>query len=424
MHEIKKLTTQELRDTFPIFQEYPELVYLDNGATTQKPEIMIRALTEYYTKINANVGRGSYNLALLSDKAYLDSKSKIASFFNTTIDNTIITSGATESSNLATFLIEEKLKSSETSHGKIVTSVLEHHSSFLPLQRLAKNLNFEFIVLDDLEILSNPHLLPSTFWKDVKVLGLTHVSNTTGRILPIENWLSIAKQHDVITIIDGSQAVSSKKVDIRNIASDFYYFSAHKMYGPMGLGILFISDEFKKANPYKLGGGIVDYVTKNDFTLTDSIQRFEAGTPNVANVYAFASSLDFFKNVFSLLEEQHLISVYLFEQLKNIETNTYKVHVLDRAERDLSPQKFSSLMSFIVLNKIPNERGLHSHDIGSYLTNRDICVRFGQHCAHPLHTEYHISSSVRVSLGIYNTKDDVDKFINALQEGLNKFDNL
>ena len=424
MNEIKKLTTNELREAFPIFQEYPDLVYLDNGATTHKPEIMLRALTEYYTKLNANVGRGSYNLALLSDKAYLDSKSKIASFFNTSIENTVITSGATESSNIATFIIENKLKLSSNSNGKIVTSVLEHHSSFLPLQTLAKNLNFEFVVIDDLEILANPYLLPSNFWQDVKVLGLTHVSNTTGRIIPIENWISIAKQNNVITIVDGSQAVSSKKVDIGNINSDFYYFSAHKMYGPMGLGILFISDEFKTSNPSKLGGGIVDYVTKNNFTLSEGIQRFEAGTPNVANTYAFASSIDFFKNVFSLLEEQYSISTYLFEQLKNIETKNYKVHILDRKERESSPQSFASLMSFIVLNKSPNERGLHSHDIGSYLTEKGICIRFGQHCAHPLHTEYHVSSTVRVSLGIYNTIADVDKFINTLKDGLDKFDNL
>lgn len=424
MNEIKKLTPQEISSQFPIFNEYPNLVYLDNGATTQKPEIMIKALSEYYTKLNANVGRGSYSLAQLSDEAYLNSKKKIASFFHSDINNMIITSGATESSNCAIFMIEEHLTSTKQTSGKIVTTILEHHSNFLPLQKLAKKLNLEFVVINDLEIISNPELLPIDFWKDVKVLSLTHISNTTGLIVPIEKWISFAQTNKAITIVDGSQAVSSKHINISKINSDFYYLSAHKVYGPMGLGVLFISDRFKLSSPYKLGGGIVDYVTTTDYTLTNGIERFEAGTPNVANTYAFGESLDFFKNISSLLNSQHDLATYLFNELKTIETSHYKVHVLDQKEREKNPHNFSSLMSFIVLNKSPNERGLHSHDIGSYLTENDICIRFGQHCAHPLHTEYHVSSTVRISLGIYNTKDDIDKFIHTLKDGLNKFDNL
>lgn len=425
---LKKVTSKDIREEFPVFQEYPDLVYLDNGATTQKPDVMIKTLTEYYIKLNANVGRGSYNLAQFSDKAYSISKNKIAQFFNVSVDNTIFTSGATDSSNLAIHLIEEKLQSkisnSESQRGKVVTSVLEHHSNFLPLQHLAKKLNFDFIVLDDLDVLSNPDLLPDNFWNNVHVLSLTHVSNTTGRILPIEQWIKLAHQHNVITIVDGSQAVSSKIVDVKQINSDFYYFSAHKMYGPMGFGVLFISDTFKHSSPYKLGGGIVDYVTKSDYTLTEGISRFEAGTPNVASSFAFSAALDFFFNVSFLLKEQHELSTYLFNQLKDIETNDYKVHVLDKKEREINPQNFSSLMSFVILNKSPDERGLHSHDIGSYLTEYGICVRFGQHCAHPLHTEYNVSSSIRASLGIYNTKEDIDKFITILKDGLHKFENI
>ena len=410
-----------IRNIFPIYQKYPDLNYLDNGATTHKPDVMLNALIEYYTHFNSNVGRGAYPLASLSDKAYETSKEKIASYFHANINNIIYTSGATESSNLAISLIAQKL---EYGKGKIVTSVLEHHSSFLPLQNLAKQFNLEFIVLDDIEILSNPYLLPANFLKDVKVLGLTHVSNTTGRILPIEQWAKISKNHNIISIIDGSQAVSSLDIDIHKLNVDFYYFSAHKVYGPMGLGVLFISDEFKKLNPYKLGGGIVDYVTINDYSLIDSINKFEAGTPNVANAYAFASSLDFLNENKLLIKQQHDLSEYLFNNLKNISTQNYKIQILDQQDRENHPHDFSSLLSFVVLNKNANERGLHSHDIGSYLTENGICVRFGQHCAHPLHTTYNVSSSIRVSLGIYNNKSDIDNFLKVLEDGLNIFDSI
>lgn len=408
---------KNIRAFFPIFNNIPNLVYLDNGATTHKPQCLLEAMNFYYSNLNANVGRGSYPLAQASDDAYNLSKENIAKYFHVSSQNLVITSGATDSSNLAVNLALQNVNS-----GKVVTSFLEHHSNFLPLQELAKTKGLDFIVIEDLDELNNPEILPSNFWNDVKVLSLTHVSNTTGRIIPIDKWTKIAKSKNITTIVDGSQAVSSLDVDIKSLGVDFYYFSAHKMYGPMGLGALYISDKFLNFKPLKLGGGIVDYVTKSDYTLKESIDRFEAGTPNVASVYAFSKVLEFLTKYKKNIYGQHILAEYMFSEIKKIQSQNYYIMVLDENERNLYPDLYSSLVSFVVLNKNAGERGLHSHDIGSYLTENDICVRFGQHCAHPLHTEYHISSTVRASLGLYNTKEDIDYFLKILQDGLNKFD--
>lgn len=420
------ITHSSIQNDFPIFSEYPNLTYLDNGATTQKPQILMAALTEYYTKLNSNVGRGYYHLAQKSEEAYFESKKIVSKFFNCNEHNIIFSSGATESSNLATFLSSQLLSLSKKTNGKVITSILEHHSNFLPLQQLAKNNNMEFVVIDDVSLLENPDLIPSSFWTDVQILSLTHVSNTTGRIIPVAKWISNATQHNpsIITIIDGSQAVSSMPVNISEINPDFYYFSAHKFYGPMGLGVLYISDRFVNLSPLKLGGGIVDYVNANSYTLTEGFNRFEAGTPNVANAYAFGKTLEYFSKIQNPFENQKKLAHELFLKLHSFENDTYKIFTLDQDERIHHPERFSSLLSFIVLSKKPHERGLHSHDIGNYLTERDICIRFGKHCAHPLHDTYNVSSTVRASFAIYNNSKDIDKFMNVLNEGIQVFEKL
>ncbi len=392
----------QIKDNFPIFKNHKDLVFLDNAATTQKPSILLESLSEYYYNYNSNVGRGIYKLAELSENSYQNSKDKIKNFFNSSNYELIVTSGSTESLNLAAHI--------STSFSKkkyIVIPFFEHHANILIWQSLAKKLNLEIFWITDLDQFNNPNEYIREIKNEIAIIALTHVSNVTGEIIPIQPWINIAKEIDAISVIDGSQSVTSLLINLNEIQCDFFAFSAHKLYGPMGLGFLFMNPKFLSSDPIKLGGGIIEDVTLEYHELTQGINRFEAGTPNVANTYAFSKVLDWLKeNQWELLlKKSKTITNILYEGLEKI---------------NITPISLSKNFSktHICSFNIPN---IHPHDVGTFLSNKNIAVRVGKHCAYPLHQQLNLNSSVRASVGIYNNEQDIEYLLNTIKDVQNYF---
>jgi len=393
-----------IKQFFPLLVNNPDLVFLDNGATSQKPQILMDALQEYYSNYNSNIGRGVYDLAEKSQNAYDDSKLTIAKFIGTNPNNLIFTSGSTESMNMIAYFAKQLIPN----NSKILISIYEHHSNLLVWQRLAqeKNLIIEFIKDDS--ILLDPTSVTLSYFDNVSLIALTHVSNVTGQTFPIDKWAYFCRQNKIISVIDGAQGITSHSLNLNLINPDFYSFSAHKIYGPMGLGVTYFSPQHLKLQPYKLGGGIIEDVEESGFELSEEINRFEAGTPNVANIFAFAKVLEFLEQHNWPLQKMktHNLNKYFYEELKKLDF----ILVLTNYES-------GNLTSF-------NIKGIHPHDIGTFLSNKNIAVRVGKHCAYPLHAHLKINSSVRVSFAIYNTKEDVDYTILMIKECYKYFNRI
>lgn len=386
-----------IKKNFPIFNNNPDLVYLDNAATSQKPKILIDSLSDYYFNFNSNIGRGTYKLAELSEMKFTESKNYLKKFFSATQYEAIYTSGSTESLNFSARIAIQK-----TTKKYIVIPFLEHHANILIWQKISKDYGFEIYWVKEIETILNPELLPEKIKNNVAIFSFTHVSNVTGETFPINDWINLAKKVGAITILDGSQSVTSMALQIDSIDCDFFCFSAHKMYGPMGLGVVFMKKDFLSYEPVKLGGGIIEDVTLENYQLVDGVQRFEAGTPNVANIYAFSEVLKWLSDNFwsDLLIKTHNLNQYLIEEL---------------IKNSIQPIKISNKMHNTHISSF-NLPGIHSHDVGTFLSNKNIAVRVGKHCAYPLHERLLINSSIRASVGIYNDKDDIDKLIQSLKD--------
>lgn len=395
------------KNNFPIFSNNKDkpIIYLDSASTSQKPKILSKSLSYFYGNLNSNIGRSSYKLSALAQESYENARANIADFFNSDPEKITFTLGATHSINVCSHILYDKLKT----NSKIVLSILEHHANILPWQKIAKEKNIELFYVENMEHLNNPDLFDEDFWSNVSLVCLPHVTNTTGQIIPIEKWIKICNEKNIYTVIDGSQAACSLKINLNALAPDFYVFSAHKLYGPMGLGVIFINSQIiKDAQPLILGGGIIEDVEKNAYFLIDDIRKFEAGTPNIANVYAFSEVLTWLKKQRwekELLKTKKLF-VYMEKKLLSLDyivpfleyDDIYKTHIF----------------SF-------NIKNIHAHDVGTFLDEKNICVRVGKHCAHPLHSYLGISSSIRASLGVYNDKNDIDIFVEEIKNCYNFF---
>jgi len=393
-----------IKGDFPLFKKNPKLIYLDNAATTQKPYAMLDALTEYYIEFNSNVGRGVYQLAQLSEDAYESSRKTLAKFLGCSNKNIVYTSGCTESLSLAAHISQQYIK-----EGKkyIILPISEHHANVLIWQDIAEKNNLELYWVSDADLILNPNNIDEEILKKTAIMAIAHVSNVTGEIYPVEKWCNLAKVIDAISIVDGAQAITSLKINIHEIGCDFYALSAHKLYGPMGLGVLYINNKYLNSSPLKLGGGIIEDVEQQSHSLLDGNNRFEAGTPNVANAYAFSKTIEFLNenNWIDLLNHTHELGKYLDQELINI-----GIHPLSVSNK-LSKTHISSFL-------IP---GIHSHDVGTYLAQKNIAVRVGKHCTYPLHKHLKVNSSIRASIGIYNTKADIDVLIGSIKDCINYF---
>ena len=401
-----KLNTEKIKQDFPIFNQKindETLVYLDNAATSQIPKFVEEKVRDFNEKERANVHRGVHALGLRATNQYESSRQKVANFIGANnAKEVIFTSGCTDSLNLvAASFGEQNIQAGD----EILVSIMEHHSNLLPWQQLAKRkqakLNFIEINSDGLLDIEN---LKSKISSKTKIVALTHVSNVLGTINPIKELTDLAHEKGAIVVVDGAQAVGHFPIDVAELNVDFYAFSGHKMFAPTGIGVLYgKKDLLDKMLPYRLGGEMIANVTREGATWAEVPYKFEAGTPNIAGAIGLGVAIDYLQSLdFELIQkhEQELTS-YVLAKLKNVSGLTI-----------YGPQKSNGRIGVISFNL----KNIHPHDLATALDLNGIEVRAGHHCAQPLMASLDTESTVRASLSIYNTKDDIDKLVSSLHE--------
>jgi cysteine desulfurase/selenocysteine lyase len=389
------------KNDFPIFKNNPKLIFLDTAASAQKPQIMLDALTEIYTKNYANVHRGSYFLSEKSTKLYENSRKIVKNFIKAEFNSEIIfTKNATESINLICLGLENSnyFKKGD----EIILSNMEHHSNLIPFQILANKLNLKIKYLkfnQDKELsLEN---FKKLITKKTKFLSLTHLSNIFGTLNPVKDFIKIAKKNNILTLIDGCQAIPHLSVNVQALDCDFYVFSSHKVYGPSAGGVLYGKKENLEKIPYLFtGGGMIKDANLSNFHTHLLPEKLEAGTPLIAEIHALSQVLLYLEkiNLEKIKKHDQGLVKYCLEKLEEI--SEIKIY---------SSKKSLGLVSFTVKN-------CSDYDIGDELGENNICVRVGQHCAHPAFLELDTNTLIRVSFGIYNEKKDIDIFIKELKK--------
>jgi len=371
---------------FSIFTDQPDLVYLDSAATALKPQVVIDALEDYYRNYSANTHRGIYGLSEKATERYEEARAKVARLINAQPQEVIFTSGTTSGLNTVANSYRGILKPDD----EIMLPLSEHHANFLPWQRLARRTGATLKVVDDLS---------NTITDKTKILAIAHASNVLGTVSDIKAIAAQAKQINpsAHVVVDGAQAVPHLPVDVTELGVDYYAFSGHKIYGPTGIGALWVNPErLDTLQPLTVGGGAVGKVTIDDFTLLQAPQGFEAGTPPIAEAIGMGVAADYLAS--------NRTTVNLSEPLFNAISSLPFIDVLGDNKSNRVP-----LTSF-------NIKGLHAHDVAQFLADKNICVRAGHHCTMPLHSSLGITASVRASLGVYNGQQDIDKLTEALKE--------
>ncbi|EKE00794.1 MAG: hypothetical protein ACD_21C00272G0005 [uncultured bacterium] len=394
----------ELRKQFPILQEQingKPLIYFDNAATTQKPLCVIEAMDRFYFHDNANIHRSVHTLAQRATESYDQAREKTRSFINAKkVSEIIFVRGTTEAINL---VAQSYGRKNFHAGDEIVISTMEHHSNIVPWQLICEQTGAKLQVvkihengeldLDHYEKLLN---------KRTKIVAITHVSNTLGTINPIKKIIAIAHAHNIPVLIDGAQAVSHMQVDVQNLDCDFYAFSAHKMYGPTGIGVLYGKENLLDSMPpYQGGGDMISKVTFAKTEYADLPQKFEAGTQNIAGAVGLAVAIDFLNSIGmdEISKHEHDLLKYLNKI--SLEINGLKIigNALDKV----------GVVSF-VLDKI------HPHDVATILDTEGVAVRAGHHCTMPLMDFYGVPATTRVSFGLYNTEEEIDIFVTAINK--------
>lgn len=397
------LDIEKIRNDFPILQQQVNgkpLVYLDNGATSQKPLKVIKAISRFYEEYNSNIHRGVHALSQIATEAYEQSREKVRAFINAASSKEIIfTKGTTDGINLVSNISAHLLQSGK----EVLISAMEHHSNIVPWQMVCEKTGAKLrwipmdeqgqLILDELDNLIH---------ENTAMVAVMHVSNALGTINPIEKIISKAKSVGALTLIDGAQAVPHFKVDVQKLGCDFYTFSGHKMLGPTGIGILYGREEvMENLPPYQGGGDMIKTVTLEKTTYNDLPLRFEAGTPNIEGGIVLAEAIEYLEEIG-------------FEAIEN-----YEKHLLDYATAALTeidglkiygsaPDK-AGVISFLIA-------GCHPYDTGFVLDKMGIAVRTGHHCAQPVMDFFKIPGTVRASFAFYNTYDEIDRLV----EGLHK----
>ena len=391
MYDISKI-----REDFPILSREvygKPLIYLDNGATTQKPRCVVEAITNEYYSVNANVHRGVHFLSQQATELHEASRETVRRFINARSTNEIIfTRGTTESINLlaSSFADSQMLAGDE-----VIVSTMEHHSNIVPwqLQVAKKGIVIKVIPMNDKgELLQDEY--KKLFSEKTKLVCVMHVSNVLGTVNPVKEMIAEAHAHGVPVLVDGAQSVPHMKVDVQDLDADFFAFSGHKVYGPTGVGVLYGKEEWlDKLPPYQGGGEMIQSVSFEKTTFNELPFKFEAGTPDYIGTTALAKALDYVSAIGMENIEAHEqeLTKYAMQRLKQIEG----MRIFGEAEHK------SSVISFLVGN-------IHHLDMGTLLDRLGIAVRTGHHCAQPLMIRLGIEGTVRASFGLYNTKEEID----------------
>ena len=393
----------KIRAQFPLLHQKvngENLVYFDNGASTQKPQVVIDAIAQYYSNDNANIHRGVHYLSQKATDKFEETRDTVQAFINANKSCEIIfTKGTTDSINL----VANGYRSMLNKGDDIIISEMEHHSNIVPWQMCCE---VSGATLKVIPILDNGDLDMDAFEnllsEKTKLVAVTHISNALGTINPVEKLIALTHKVGAKILIDGAQATPHALVDVQGLDVDFYCFSAHKMYGPTGVGVLYgkegLLDELP---PYQGGGEMIKEVSFKKITYADLPHKFEAGTPNISGVIAFKAAIDFITDlgISTIAKHENTLVQYATEQLLTISGMQFIGEAKKRA----------ALVSF-------NIEGLHPYDIGVLLDKMGIAIRTGHHCAQPIMERYNIPGTVRMSFGVYNTKEEIDICINALKK--------
>ena len=387
---------QKIREDFPILDREvygKPLIYLDNGATTQKPRQVVEAITDEYYSVNANVHRGVHFLSQQATELHEASRETVRRFINARSSNEIVfTRGTTESINLlASSFADSQMKEGD----EVIVSVMEHHSNIVPwqLQAARKGIVLKVIPMNDRgELLLDEY--EKLFSERTKLVSFAHVSNVLGTVNPAKEMIATAHAHGVPVLIDGAQSVPHMKVDVQDLDADFFAFSGHKIYGPTGVGVLYGKEEWlDKLPPYQGGGEMIQSVSFEKTTFNELPFKFEAGTPDYIGTTALAKALDYVSAIGmeNIAAHEHELTLYAMQRLKEING----MRIFGEAEHK------SSVISSLVGN-------IHHLDMGTLLDRLGIAVRTGHHCAQPLMIRMGIEGTVRASFGLYNTKEEID----------------
>jgi cysteine desulfurase / selenocysteine lyase len=400
---MKMFDVQKVRADFPILSQKVNgkpLVYFDNGATSQKPQVVIDAISKYYSEINANIHRGVHTLSQLATVAYETSRNTIQDHLNAKHNHEIIfTSGTTFGINLVANGFASLLKAGD----EVMVSALEHHSNIVPWQFLCEKTGAKLVVIPmnekgELVISAFDNLLS----EKTKIVTVNHISNALGTVNPIEYIIKKAHGVGAAVLIDGAQATPHLRPDVQALDCDFYVFSGHKVCGPTGVGILYGKEEWlRKLPPYQGGGEMIAEVTFEKTTYADLPHKFEAGTPNISGGIVLGTAIDYMNSIGfdNIAAYEHELLVYGTKRLQEIKGVT----IYGTTENK------TSVISF-------NIEGIHPYDIGTIIDKLGIAVRTGHHCAQPIMNFFNIPGTIRASFAFYNTKEEIDIFVEAVKK--------
>jgi cysteine desulfurase/selenocysteine lyase len=401
----KESLGNKYKKDFPILNQQingKSLVYFDNAATTQKPEAVLDAVDYYNRNMNANPHRGAHTLSVRATEAYENARAKVKDFINAEkAEEIIFTRNTTESLNLLASSMEALVEEGD----EILISTLEHHSNILPWQQLAerKNLKLKYLYPDQNYRISLAELKDKLTDK-TRIFSISQMSNVSGTINPIKEMAEIAHQKNALVVVDGAQGAPHLKTNVRDLNVDFYAFSGHKMLGPMGIGVLYgKKDLLEKLPPFLRGGGMIEYVKEQDSTYAPLPEKFEAGTPNVEGAVGLQAAIEYLEEIgLDKIKEHELeLTKYALEKMKQLD------FVEIAGSLDLEDR--GGIISF-------NLKDIHSHDLATIVDSEGIAIRSGHHCAQPLMKFYGLNSTGRVSFYLYNTKEEVDRFLESLEK--------
>ncbi len=408
-HRTEMPDVEKIRRDFPILNTivygHP-LIYFDNAATMQKPKSVIEAISNYYLTQNANIHRGIHYLSEQATAGYEATRTKVRDFIHAQSENEIIfTGGTTDAINLVAMSFE---RMSLNANDEIIVSNMEHHSNIVPWQILCEQTGAKLkvipidekgeLILEDFEKLLS---------RNTKLVSLVHISNSLGTINPVKKVIELAHQYDVPVLLDGAQAVPHQPVDVQELDCDFYAFSGHKMFGPTGIGVLYGKEHLlDKMPPYRGGGEMIKSVTFSHTTYNDLPYKFEAGTPNIAGVFGLSAAIDYIAKLD--YEKIQFYESLLLDYATNALADIKELRIIGRAA------KKASVISFVLEN-------IHPHDVGTVLDRTGIAVRTGHHCTQPVMDRYQIPATVRASLAIYNSREEIDHLVAALHKVISLF---
>lgn len=398
----------KFKKDFPILMSR-DVVYLDSGATSQKPASVIDAINNYYNNHNSNPHRGAYSLSIEATKAYEDGRAKVAKFINSPSASQIIfTKNASEALNIIAYSYGlDNLKEND----EVVLSIMEHHSNLVPWQYVTKKTksNLKYMYINDNYEITDEEI-EEKITNKTKIVGITHVSNVLGTINNVKKVIDIAHKNGAVVVLDVSQSIPHMKVDVQDLDADFIAFSGHKMFAPLGIGVLYGKKELlDNMTPFLMGGDMIEYVYEQETTYAPLPNKFEAGTQNVEGVIGLGAAIDYIEEIGyeNIHKMENEVLEYAREQLSK----------LGYIDLYLTPNKenHSGVISF-------NIKGIHPHDVASILDSQNVCVRSGNHCAQPLLRFMGIDSTCRASFYFYNTKEDVDKLVAGLEKAYKMFE--